>query len=246
LATLKDRATKDKKRKIMEEKTMIQRFTRSQRVQHFLLLVSFIILIITGLALKFHDSWLGKLIINLEGGVIARGVFHRFAAVLLIFVAFYHFLYIVFIRYGHDEFLLVLPKWKDFKDALQSVKFALGLSSEHPQTDKYAPQDKFQYWAVVAGSFLMIITGLVLWYQTQVMLILPKWVIDLTRVGHSYQGVIIAVVILLWHLYIVHLNPRRFPMSRIWIDGKISLEELEAEHPLEYKREFKNISNEEK
>ena len=230
----------------MEEKTMIQRFTRSQRVQHFLLLVSFIILIITGLALKFHDSWLGKLIINLEGGVIARGVFHRFAAVLLIFVAFYHFLYIVFIRYGHDEFLLVLPKWKDFKDALQSVKFALGLSTEHPQTDKYAPQDKFQYWAVVAGSFLMIITGLVLWYQTQAMLILPKWVIDLTRVGHSYQGVIIAVVILLWHLYIVHLNPRRFPMSRIWIDGKISLEELESEHPLEYKREFKNISNEEK
>lgn len=230
----------------MEEKTMVQRFTRSQRVQHFLLLVSFIILIITGLALKFHDSWLGKLVINLEGGVIARGVFHRFAAVLLIFVAFYHFLYIVFTRYGHDEFLLILPEWKDCKDTFHSVKFALGLSSERPQIDKYAPQDKFQYWAVVAGSFLMIITGLVLWYQTQAMLILPKWIIDLTQVVHGYQGVIIVVVILLWHLYIVHLNPKRFPISRIWIDGKISLEELKTEHSLEYEREFKSISNEEK
>jgi formate dehydrogenase subunit gamma len=230
----------------MEEQMMVQRFTRSQRVQHFLLLVSFIILIITGLALKYHDSWLGKLVINLEGGVIARGLFHRSAAVLLIFVTFYHFFYVMFSRYGHDEFMLILPEWKDFKNAFQSVKFALGLSSKHPRLDKYAPQDKFQYWAVVAGSFVMIITGLVLWYQTQAMMILPKWAIDITQVVHGYQGVIIAVVILLWHLYIVHLNPKRFPMSRIWIDGKISLEELKGEHPLEYEREYKEISNEEK
>jgi len=228
----------------MEEKIMIERFTRSQRVQHFLLLVSFIILIITGLALKFHDSWFGKLVITLEGGVIARGIFHRFAAVLLIFVAIYHFFYIIFTRYAHEEFLLMLPKFKDFKDAFQNVAFTLGLSSEHPKIDKYAPQDKFQYWAVVAGSFLMIITGLVLWYQTQAMLVLPKWAIDITRVMHSYQGVIIAVVILLWHLYIVHLNPKRFPMSRIWIDGKVSLEELKVEHPLEYERKYQGIADE--
>ncbi|HVP37154.1 MAG TPA: cytochrome b/b6 domain-containing protein [Terriglobales bacterium] len=230
----------------MEEQITVMRFTRSQRVQHFLLLISFIILIITGLALKYHDSWLGKLIINLEGGIIARGLFHRFAAVLLIITAFYHFLYITFTRYGHDEFLSVLPEWKDFKDAFQSVKYALGLSSEHPQVDKYAPQDKFQYWAVVAGSLVMIATGLILWYQNQAMIILPKWIIDITQVVHGYQGVIIAVVILLWHLYIVHLSPKRFPMSRIWIDGKISLEELKAEHPLEYERRYKSISNEEK
>jgi formate dehydrogenase gamma subunit len=230
----------------MEEKIMVERFTRSQRVQHFLLLVSFIILIITGLALKFHNSWFGKLIITLEGGVIARGICHRFAAILLIFVAFYHFFYIIFTRYGHEELLLTFPKFKDFKDAFQSVKFTLGLSTEHPRLDKYAPQHKFQYWAVVAGSFLMIITGLILWYQTQAMLVLPKWVIDITRVVHSYQGVIIAVVILLWHLYIVHLNPKRFPMSRIWIDGKISLEELKVEHPLEFERKYQGLDNEKK
>lgn len=228
----------------MEEKVMVERFTRSQRVQHFLLLVSFIILIITGLALKFHDSWLGKLVITLEGGVIARGIFHRFAAVLLILVALYQFLYVVFTRYGHDEFLSILPRLKDFKDAYQSVIFALGFSFERPRIDKYAPQDKFQYWAVVAGSLLMIITGLVLWYQTQAMLVLPKWAIDITRVVHSYEGVIIAMVILLWHLYIVHLNPQRFPMSRLWIDGKISLEELKTEHALEYQRKYQGVPDE--
>lgn len=228
----------------MEQPKLIERLSRSQRFQHFLLLVSFIILIITGLALKFHETWFGKFIITIEGGVIARGIFHRFAAVLLIFVVIYHFFYVLFTRHGHDQFLLLLPRGKDFTDALNSVLYNLGLRNEPPLLDKYAPPHKFQYWAVVAGSILMILSGFVLWFQSQAMLVLPKWVFDITKVVHSYQGVIIAIVILIWHLYIVHLSSGRFPMSRIWIDGKITLEELKKEHPLEYARMFEEKTDE--
>lgn len=228
----------------MEHAKVVQRLSRSQRIQHLLLLVSFVILIVTGLSLKFHDTWFGKFIITVEGGVVARGIFHRLAAVLLIFVTIYHYLYVLLSRYGHEQFLLLLPRGKDFSDAWKSVLHNLGIRKEPPLLDKYAPPDKFQYWAVVAGSVLMILSGLVLWFLSQAMLILPKWIVDITRVVHSYQGVIIAVVILVWHLYIVHLSSGRFPMSRIWIDGKITLEELKEEHPLEYERMFEGRTDE--
>jgi len=230
----------------MEEKTKIERFSTAFRLQHFLLLSSFIVLTVTGLALRFHESWFGKFMINLEGGVIARGYIHRLAAVVLVLVAVIHFFYVLFTKKGHEEFLLLLPKAKDFSDAILHAKYNLGLSPDPPRFDKYAPKEKFSYWAVVAGSGLMIITGLVLWFEAQAMLVLPKWIFDVAYITHSFQGVVIAAAIILWHLYNVHLNPKKFPMSKTWLDGKISLDEMKQEHPLEYEREYQKQEVEKK
>jgi len=66
---------------------MMVRMTANQRWQHLVLLLSFIILVITGFALKFPDSWFAE---ALGMGEKLRSVTHRVAGVILIGAGIYH------------------------------------------------------------------------------------------------------------------------------------------------------------
>jgi cytochrome b subunit of formate dehydrogenase len=59
------------------------RMTTNQRWQHLILLSSFIILVITGFALKFPNSWIAELLGNGNGEKL-RSITHRVAGVILI------------------------------------------------------------------------------------------------------------------------------------------------------------------
>src|SRR5208337_5288807 len=99
-----------------DETDCVQRFTRGERVVHALLFCSLIILSITGLTLKYHESWLAQWIIRLEGGVLFRGKIHRMAAVVLIATFAYHLLSIMFTRRGRDFFEHMIFRKRDFID----------------------------------------------------------------------------------------------------------------------------------
>ena len=212
----------------------ITRFSLNFRVQHIILFTSLIVLSITGLSLMFHDNWLAALVLRLEGGVETRGMIHRVAAVAMIGVSIYHFLYILLTETGHKEFMKLKPRGKDFSDFFQTVKFDLGRSDEEPAFGKFDYKQKFQYGGIVVGLAVMILTGFILWFETLSMAIMPKWVIDVTFVVHGYEGLWAFLVLFLWHMYNVHINPSVFPMDWTWITGKISLEDLKEKHYLEY------------
>ena len=222
----------------MNNEDHVVRLSRSMRIQHGLLALSMIMLSLTGLALRYHDSWFGKLVIKLEGGFATRGILHRIFAILLIGVALYHAYYVVFTEEGHRELMKIKPTAKDFRDFWMYLKHNLFGYPELPRFGKYDFRQKFQYWGVVAGSWIMAITGFVLWFESAAMAVLPKWFIDATLIFHGYQGLLIFLVLFLYHLYNVHLNPDDFPMSRVWIDGRISREKLKKYHPLEYEELF--------
>lgn len=202
-----------------------------------------IVLTLTGLALWYQDSWFGRFIIFLEGGIKTRGIIHRIFAVVLIGLCIYHLFYLLFSEEGHAQLMKVKPKVKDFSDAVNIVRFNLGNVPVKPKFDWFDFRQKFQYWGVMFGSMLMIFTGLILWFETQSMAVLPKWVLDLTVVVHGYEGLLIFLLLFLWHLYNVHLSPEWFPLNRSWITGTISLDELKEYHPLEYKRLMKEASD---
>ncbi len=214
----------------------IERMNRQMRIQHGLLLVSVTLLILTGLGLLYSGSWFGQALVSLEGGFEARGWLHRAAAVLLILTALYHIAYIVFSRRGHEEFLQLLLRGRDVRDWMAMLAYDLGRRETKPRLDRYSFREKLQYWAFVVFCLIMILSGALLWAFPAMFGLLPKWTFDVSIAVHSGTGTLIVVVLTLWHLYIVHLAPGRFPGDGSFWHGQMPVERLREEHPLEYDR----------
>jgi len=214
----------------------IQRFTLNERVQHALLMASTLILLITGFSLLFHDLAIGRWLLWLEGGVEGRGLIHRCAAVVLMAVSVYHVAYILFTERGHGQFMQMRPGVQDVRDFLQVVRMNLGQSVKRPAFERFDYRQKFQYWAFAIAATTMLLSGLALWFATEAMAVMPKWMFDLLAILHGRESIVIFLLLFVWHLYDVHLRPEVFPMDWSWITGRISPADLKARHRAEYER----------
>lgn len=217
-----------------KEERYFERLTLNQRVQHIILIMSFSLLVITGLPLRYSGSAASSEIISFLGGFGMRSILHRVAAIILIGITGYHTLFTLFTRIGLLEFMAFMPEKKDIHDLIHMLKFYVGLAPDKPKFDRYNYIEKFEYLALGWGSIVMIFTGLLLWFEDEAMLVLPKWTLDIARVVHSYEALLAFLAIIIWHFYNVHLNPEVFPMSRVWLDGKISEHQMKEHHALEY------------
>jgi cytochrome b subunit of formate dehydrogenase len=204
------------------------------RIQHMFLFTSVIILIITGLPLRFAAMNWSETVIHLFGGIENSRLIHRIGATGLMGVAIYHMLYTVFSKQGRRDFLLLLPMPKDVLDVFAMIKHFLGRSEERPKFGRYSYIEKFDYWAVYWGCVIMIGSGLILWFQDFSLRFLPKFGLDITKEAHRDEALLATLAIVIWHFYNVHFNPDKFPGSLTWLTGKISKHEMMEEHPLEY------------
>ncbi len=210
-----------------------ERLDVNQRVQHLVLLVSFTLLCITGFALMIPPERLptfpvaGQAIFNL------RGIVHRIAAAWMMGLAVYHLYYVAFTANGRRDFQdLMIRPLADLKEARQTLRYGLGLERDPPRYGRVSYKDKLEYWALVWGTIVMSVTGIGLWSE----FLWSRHVLGICRVVHAYEAILAALAIIVWHIYNVHLRPGVFPMSKTWIDGKISREEMIQDHPLEYER----------
>ena len=210
------------------------RFTLNQRLQHITLIVCMTALVITGMPLRYSTADASAAMVQWMGGFELRGLIHRIAAVLLILLSLYHAVYAALNPAGRRELLAMLPEWKDAKDALGMMVYYFTRRRERPAFGRFNYIEKFEYWAVAWGMVVMGTSGMVLWFSKWSLLYLPKWVLDVSRVVHSYEGLLAFLSILIWHFYNVHLGPHVFPMSWTWLDGLVDEKRLEEEHPLEY------------
>ena len=212
----------------------VMRLTLNERLQHLALMVCVLVLMVTGLALRYADTWLGRGIIALEGGMEARGLLHRVASLGLMLLWLYHAGYVVFTRRGHDQLMEILPCRQDLRDLGALLRQNLGGRGAPPRFGRFDFRQKFQYWAVALGVTAMVPTGFLLWFESQAMAALPKWIMDLARVVHSGEGLVIFLVLFLWHLYDTHLRPEVFPMDQSWLTGRMSRKQWQERHAREY------------
>ncbi|MBI4777684.1 cytochrome b/b6 domain-containing protein [Candidatus Desantisbacteria bacterium] len=212
------------------------RLTLNQRIQHIILIISFLTLVATGLPVRYHDTTWARFLINLFGGFEMRGIIHRTAGVIMIISFIYHCFYIAYLRIIIHKPLTLLPDFKDAKDVFHNLGYFLGIVKHPPMFDHFNYIEKAEYLALIWGTIVMILTGLILWFPGKAIYFLPNVAFDISTVLHSCEALLAFLAILVWHFYYAHLNPHVFPMSKVWLTGRISEEDMKEEHALEYER----------
>jgi formate dehydrogenase gamma subunit len=208
----------------------VLRMGRSQRWQHALLAGSFIVLAITGFALKFPDSWVALLMGSSEA---FRRWSHRIAGIVLLLVGLYHVTYLLRTAEGRQLVKDLFPIKKDLSDTIGMVRYLVGLSPEKPQIGRFGYAEKMEYWAVVWGTFLMGVTGLMIWFKMDVTQWLPRWAVDVALTIHYYEAILACLAIVVWHFYHVIFDPDVYPLNMACWDGKVSEHWQKEEHTLD-------------
>jgi formate dehydrogenase gamma subunit len=208
----------------------IERMNGSQRLQHVILASSFILLAVTGFALKFPDSWIAK---ALGANEMFRRWSHRGAGVVMLLIGLYHLYYIFSKKEGRQLVKDLFPTLKDISDLFGNLRYLAGLSEEKPQIGRFGYAEKMEYWAVIWGTLLMGATGLMIWFKMDVTRFLPRWAVDVALTIHYYEAILACLAIVVWHFYHVVFDPDVYPLNWACWNGKVSRHWQAEEHPLD-------------
>jgi len=243
----------DEDRLVPPEETF-PRLSRGARAQHGLLILSFTVLVLTGLPLLIEIPRLGQLV-DFEGAFRLRSLAHRAAALTLIGLSLWHVTTLALSKGGRRWAGSMILRPHDVTDFLREFGWNLGIlpwlaarrpwkalfdrfpvlrCDVRPAHGRYGLVEKLEYGAVIWGNAVMIASGLVLWRPDWFLRSFPPWLFDLSRVVHGYEATLAFLAIIIWHMYHVHLRPGAFPMNRAWLTGRISREEMRRHHGLEY------------
>ena len=209
----------------------VVRFSVAERIEHALLIISFTMLGLTGLLQRYADTALGELLLKAMGGIDVARQLHHIFAVMFFLEAVYHvgiFLYnlIVYRRIGS-----LWPNFEDIRHFGQVMRLNLGLSKEHPDFGRFNFEEKVEYWALIWGTVVMGLTGVMQWFPAFVTRWLPGSSIPVARVLHSLEAVLAVLAILIWHMYHTVVKT----VNKSIFTGIMTEEEMLEEHPAELK-----------
>lgn len=211
----------------------VRRFSAGRIMEHWLNAFLFLVLVVTGLAQKFHSLDVSEWIIMQAGGIDSIRFIHRVAGFALAVVTFQHVLIAFFgVLAGRWPFSMLVTK-KDLTDSIRDLKYFLLIDKFPSSGGRYTYKQKFEYWGVLTGQMIMIVTGLALWFPAWATTFLPGQIIPAAKALHANEAMLVVIIIAIWHIYSAIFSPDVFPLDLSMFTGRISLERMRREHPLE-------------
>jgi len=220
---------------------VIRRFTRRQRGMHFTMIISFFTLALTGMALKFSYMAWAQTLSRILGGFETMGILHRMGAITLFTVFLVHLWDVRRQKQASGQnwfrFLTgpnsMLPNKRDLVELWQSVKWFVG-AGPRPHYGRFTYWEKFDYFAVFWGVFIIGSTGLVLWFPELFTHVLPGWSVNVVTIIHSDEALLAVAFIFTIHFFNTNFRPDKFPMDPVIFTGRVTVDELKYDKPGEY------------
>jgi cytochrome b subunit of formate dehydrogenase len=205
------------------------------------MIVSFLSLALTGLSLKFSYTPWAATLSRLMGGFQTAGFIHRTAALVMFGTFITHLADLYRLKkheYGSWRSLLLgphtmLPTRQDAKQFVATMKWFVG-AGPRPRYGRWTYWEKFDYFAVFWGIFIIGATGLTLWFPIFFTRFLPGSFINVATIIHSDEALLATGFIFTVHFFNTHLRPEKFPMDTTVFTGHVPLAELKRDKPLEY------------
>ena len=222
------------------------RFSPYERFLHILVVTSFLLLVITGMPLKFYYTDWAKSMFALMGGVSTARWLHHFGAVVTFAYFALHLLGLmgkvsarsssfkdpatgryslkaIWKHYtGPDSMIPTVQDWRDFV-AHQKWFFGKG---PRPQFDRWTYWEKFDYFSVFWGVAIIGGSGLIMWYPIFFSQFMPGWVINVALIIHSDEALLAAGFIFTVHFFNTHFRLEKFPMDTVIFSGRVSKTEM--------------------
>jgi cytochrome b subunit of formate dehydrogenase len=196
-----------------------ERMSRALRWQHGLVMLSFPILVYSGFALTYPESWWAAPLLAGEGRFGLRGIIHRAAALVLLTALGWHVVYLCVSAEVRAQVRRLLPGFSDVRFFAARLRHYAGRSAP-PRSGACTYVEKLEYWAFIWGMVIMTVTGLWLWSSDLTLRFFPKWLSDVATTIHFYEAVLATLAIAVWHLYWVVFDPEVYPMDWSWWDGQ--------------------------
>jgi len=208
------------------------RFSVAERWEHAILLLSGLVLLLTGLPQKYREFSISQDLLSTPESIELIRQIHHIAAILLAVEAIYHLGRIIYLMTKRRLPGDLLPTWQDVRDAGHMLQYLLFLRSDKPKFGRYNFEQKVTYWFVFFGFLIMGISGFIIWFPVWFTKFMPGGVVPAAKMAHSTESIVAAIFIVIWHVYHVHVERTNLSM----FTGRVSEDEMKTFHEKEYER----------